>query len=280
MTDPRYEYIADFLAAREAEELFAWLENQKGFQLEIGQCRGALPSHATIQWGPRQAYLSCVPKPYRIGSSGDIPEYLTGLKRRLEEKYNCYFDSIQVNKHFDHNASVLSHTDSPPGHICMISVGAEREFHLKLRNYKPLANLRLANGSLLTFFPKDQWRYNHSMPKAKTPCGPRYSLIFRYITEALQKPGAIEKPITAGQKQERKQRNRDRIAEYEAVQAAYRRGGYPVVEECLRLRSWLAEAKATDVALPTAKAERASMTSIIGTMNNLPKVEPIESVMV
>ena len=88
---------------------------------------------------------------------------------------------------------------------------------------------------LLTFPPHDQWKYRHRMPKSKTPCGARYSLIFRYITEALQKSGSIDKQNSA----ERKQRNRDRIAEYEAVQAAYRRGGYAEVEECLRLRPWV-----------------------------------------
>jgi hypothetical protein len=236
-TLPRFEYVPDFLSQTDANELFANLERQRGFVLEIGQCNGAKPSHATVQWGPRQAYLSCVPKPYRIGSSGDVPAFLRGLKSRLEEKYNCYFDSIQVNKHFDQDSQVLSHTDSPPGYICMISLGAERDFELRLRNYKPLAKVRLASGSLLTFFPKDQWRHNHSMPRSATPCGARYSLIFRYITEVLTKPGAIDKHSRA----ERKKRNADRSAEYEAVQAAYLQNGYDGVAECLRLRTWTTE---------------------------------------
>lgn len=233
--DPNYEYIPDFLTSGVSKVLFDKLESQPGLIPEIGQCRGAKPSHATIQWGPRQAYLSCVPQEYRVRSSGDIPDWLMPLKLRLEEKYNCYFDSVQVNKHFDQDSQVLSHTDSPPGHICMISLGAEREFKLTLRNYKPLATIPLANGSLLTFFPNDQWKHTHSMPKSSTPCGPRYSLIFRYITEALQKPGAIDKATTA----ERKERNRLRSAEYEAVQAAYRSGGYAAVAKCLSEKSWI-----------------------------------------
>jgi len=59
--DPKYEYVPDFLTPEDAAELFANLERQRGFVLETGQCKGAKPSHATVQWGPRQAYLSCVP---------------------------------------------------------------------------------------------------------------------------------------------------------------------------------------------------------------------------
>jgi hypothetical protein len=233
-TPPKYEYIPDFLAQEESAELWARLERTRGFALEIGQCNGAKPSHTTIQYGPRQAYLSCVPKPFRVGSSGDVPDFLQGLKTRLEEKYNCYFNSIQINKHFDQDATVLSHTDSPPGYICMVSLGAERPFQLSSRSYKSLARLQPTDGSLLTFFPKDQYRMVHSMPRNPIPCGARYSLIFRYITEGLTKPGAIDKQSAQG----RKQRNAERMAEYEAVQAAYKLGGYSAVQECQRLRGW------------------------------------------
>jgi hypothetical protein len=93
----------------------------------------------------------------------------------------------------------------------------------------------------LTFFPKDQWRMNHAMPRSKTPCGARYSLICRYITDALVKKGSLDVQFSKEQKQERKERNIARSAEYEAVQAAYRRGGYEAVDECLRLKPWTAQ---------------------------------------
>lgn len=233
--DPRFEYVPSFVSAEESADLFARMEEVPGFVLEVGQCNGTVPSHATVQWGPRQAYLSCVPKPYRIGSSGEIPSWLMPLKLRLEEKYNCYFDSIQVNKHFNQNATVKSHADSPPGHICMVSLGAARDFVLQHIYFKPLATVHLENGSLLTFFPKDQWQMRHSMPRSETRCGARYALVFRYITEALVQAGSIDKHT----REQRKQRNRLRGAEYDAVQAAYRNGGYPAVEECLRKRSWM-----------------------------------------
>ena len=244
ITDPKFEYVPDFILPDEAGDLFARLEQVDGFHLETGSC-SLKPSHATVQWGPRQSYLDCVPKAYRAKSSGEIPEWLIPLKQRLEMKYNCYFDSIQVNKHFSENAIVHSHSDSPPGHICMVSLGAERNFRLALRfgSHRTLANIPLAAGSLLTFFPNDQWRHTHEMPRSKTPCGARYSLIFRYITEALVREGAIKsavafKNLDRQGKLERTQRNLAREAEYSAVQAAFQSGGYNAVEECLQRRSW------------------------------------------
>ena len=237
--DPRYESIPDFLTAETSWDLVARFERVDNFILETGQCDGA-PSHATVQWGPRQSYVPCVPKPYRVKSSGDIPDFLMPLKQRLEKKYNCYFDSIQVNKHFNHNSLVRGHTDSPPGHICMVSVGAERDFKLShIGSYKPIATIHLYNGSLLSFFPKEQWRMHHAMPRSKTPCGARYGIIFRYITDALTRDGAIGKTRTPEEKAARKRTVAEKNAEYEAAQAAYRSGGYPAVEECLQRRPWL-----------------------------------------
>jgi alkylated DNA repair dioxygenase AlkB len=242
--DPRYEYIPDFVLSDVAADLFARLEQVDGFHLETGSC-SLKPSHATVQWGPRQSYLDCVPKAYRAKSSGDIPEWLMPLKLRLEKKYNCYFDSIQVNKHFNENAIVHAHSDSPPGHIGMVSLGAERKFKLKLRfgSHRTLADIQLAPGSLLTFFPGDQRRHTHEMPRSKTPCGARYALVFRYITEALVREGAIKtaaafKTLDRQGKIDGKRRNLERNAEYNAVQAAYQSGGYTAVEECLRLKTW------------------------------------------
>ena len=244
IADPKFEYIPDFILSDEAADLFARLEQVDGFHLETGSC-SLKPSHATVQWGPRQSYLDCVPKAFRAKSSGNIPEWLLPLKRRLETKYACYFDSIQVNKHFNENAIVHSHSDSPPGHICMVSLGAERNFKISLRfgSHRTLANIPLADGSMLTFFPGDQWRHTHEMPRSKTPCGARYALVFRYITEALVREGAIKtavafKNLDRQGKLERKRRNMERSAEYEAVQSAFRLGGYAAVKDCLQRKPW------------------------------------------
>lgn len=216
---PRFEYVEDFLSSAEATELFNRLKELPGYKFETGSC-DLEPTHSTVQFGPRQAYLDCVPKVYRVQSSGDIPDFLAVLKDRLEQIYDCTFNSVQINQHYDHNSTVHAHHDSNPGHICMISVGAERDFCLHYQRpwHKEFARIKLANGSLLTLFPEEQWKMKHRMPRSETPCGIRFSIILRYIPVVLTQ--TMPKNVLSAK--ERKTLAAERDAEYEAAQQAGR----------------------------------------------------------
>ena len=216
---PHFEYVEDFLSPVEATELFNRLKELPGYKFETGSC-DLEPTHSTVQFGPRQAYLDCVPKVYRVQSSGDIPDSLVVLKGRLEQMYDCTFNSVQVNQHYDHNSTVHAHHDSNPGHICMISVGAERDFCLHYQRpwHKEFARIKLADGSLLTLLPKEQWKMKHRMPRSETPCGIRFSIILRYIPVVLTQ--TMPKNVLSAK--ERKKLAAERDAEYEAAQQAGR----------------------------------------------------------
>jgi alkylated DNA repair dioxygenase AlkB len=216
---PKYEYIENFITAEDGANLIQKFEESNGWVAkETGSCT-IPPSHATIHWGPRQAYLDCVPTEYRAKSAGDIPDFLVPLQTRLEKKYNCVFNSAQINKHFDHDAVVHAHTDSNAGHICMISIGAERDFVLKsfAHGRKEFARLKQGSGSLLTFFPKEQHKHTHEMPKSTEPCGVRYSIIFRHIQPVLTIAGNLTKKVK-GTWEEKKAIGTQRESEYRAGQ--------------------------------------------------------------
>src|SRR5271169_4877965 len=222
---PKHEYIPEHLLSANADELFKRLQECPGYKFETGSCT-LEPTHSTVQYGPRQAYLTCVPKVYRVQSSGNVPDFLAAEQARLEAMYDCTFNSIQVNQHYDHNAEVHRHPDSNPGHICMISVGAVRDFVLSHRTYADFARYPLAHGSLLTFFPKDQSRMVHSMPRSETPCGIRFSVIFRYVpfvqTETMVMNIKNSTMSPAAKTEAEKAHRAARDAEYEAAQLAGR----------------------------------------------------------
>lgn len=222
---PRHEYISDYKSPSGADKFSSRLQELHGYKFETGSCT-IEPTHSTVQYGPRQAYLTCVPEVYRVQSLGDAPDFLAAEQARLEALYDCTFNTIQVNQHYDHNAVVHRHPDSNPGHICMISVGAVRDFVLSHRTYADFARYPLAHGSLLTFFPRDQWRMVHSMPRSETPCGIRFSVIFRYVpfvqTETMVMNIKNSNMGPAEKRYAEKAYKAARDAEYEAAQLAGR----------------------------------------------------------
>jgi alkylated DNA repair dioxygenase AlkB len=202
---PWIEYTPGFLAPERAKAIFDWISTQN-LKPETGDCTKP-PTHDSIQWGPRQAYIHCVPFGVRIQSSGPIPAKLSKLHAELEQRYQAHFNSIQVNRHWDENSEVGAHSDLMHGHIVMLSLGAERRFVLRYKHDHKAKEPKWkagdiyfdkssANGSLLTIYKQHQFDLTHEMPKAEHPCGPRVSLIWRYLalpdTRKLSRDSLIE----------------------------------------------------------------------------------------
>jgi len=214
------EYVPDFLEAGRAQKIFQWI-NTLPLQQETGSCTEA-PTHDTIQWGPRQAYLSCVPGEYRVTSSGPIPDRLSKLHAEIEQRYQATFNTIQVNRHWNENSEVHAHTDNMHGHIVMLSLGAARRFVLRYKHNDKAKTLNrwkagdiyfdkiLPCGSLLTIYASHQFYLTHEMPKAEQPCGPRTSLIWRYLTQSVVDGPLGQQSLIAGQ------------AEYKAAQEKWK----------------------------------------------------------
>jgi len=194
---PWYEFVPNFLD--NPDEILAWLHGQSGWRKEDGYCptlkRPMRDQHSTIQWGPRQAYNSCVPPEFRITSSGQIPDFLKPLTERIELRFRQPFNSIQVNRHYDHTSSVHPHSDNMHGDIVMISLGAPRQFVLRFKKDDKATTLNrwkagdifsgrvLPHGSLLTIYARHQHDLQHEMPVQAEPCGTRVSMIWRYLTK-------------------------------------------------------------------------------------------------
>ena len=200
MRKPWFEFVPDFLDTAKADELLAWLNARQEWQKEDGYCatpeRSLVNQHDSIQWGPRQAYLACVPVEFRIKSSGPIPQALRALHERVEQRYLCSFNSMQINRHYNERSRVHAHSDHMHGDIVMLSLGQERRFILRYKHddkAKTLIRwkagdifqtLALPHGSLLTIYGRHQHDLTHELPEEDFPCKPRISVIWRYLTAA------------------------------------------------------------------------------------------------
>jgi alkylated DNA repair dioxygenase AlkB len=201
MTAPWHDYDPAFLAPQRAYALLAWLNKRHEWKQEDGYCPKAeqamKPQHDALQWGPRQAYNACVPPEFKIQSSGPIPHKLSKLHDEIAQRYRATFNSIQVNRHWNADSIVHPHSDLMHGHIVMLSLGAPRRFVLKYKKDDKAKTLNrwkagdvyfdevLPHGSLLTIFKQHQMDMTHEMPKADAPCGPRISMIWRFISTAV-----------------------------------------------------------------------------------------------
>ena len=180
------DYQPNFLSADEAQKRFAWANDLNLWQQETGQCDAA-PTHDTIQWGPRQAYLACVPGEFRVKSSGEIPSELLPLHGTVERRYKAAFNTIQLNRHWNENSVVQPHSDNMHGDIVMLtlidpSFNKPRRFILRYKHDDTSQQQRwkagdiffdevLPSGSLLTIYKAHQFDLTHEMPRADKPCG-------------------------------------------------------------------------------------------------------------
>lgn len=118
------------------------------------------------------------------------------IKRCIETISGIQFNSVLCNLYRDGQDSVSWHADDEPelGNspwIASVSLGAERDFHIKLKpRYRDtfpeegLLKLTLAHNSLLLMPPQLQKYCLHQLPKTKHCASPRINLTFRTIVSA------------------------------------------------------------------------------------------------
>jgi alkylated DNA repair dioxygenase AlkB len=115
-----------------------------------------------------------------------IPSLLD-LKAQVETACAAQFNSVLLNQYRDGQDSMGWHSDDEPELgpqpiIASVTFGAARRFQFK---HKSTADLRheviLSDGSLLIMRGNTQTHWKHQLPKAKTPCGGRINLTFRWI---------------------------------------------------------------------------------------------------
>ena len=111
------------------------------------------------------------------------------IKESIEPIAKTTFNSVLINYYRDGKDRVAWHSDDEKELgknpvIASVSLGAERKFKLRHKEYKENQlqhEIFLQNGSLLLMSGSTQHHWLHEIPRTAKPIGPRINLTFRVI---------------------------------------------------------------------------------------------------
>ena len=116
------------------------------------------------------------------------PEYLDEIRHQIEAFTEQDFNSVLLNYYRGGSDGMGKHSDDEEelGRnpvIASLSLGATRRFilHPKFAALGKSISVNLPHGSLMVMSGNCQKNWKHSVPKTKTPVGPRINLTFRKI---------------------------------------------------------------------------------------------------
>ena len=112
---------------------------------------------------------------------------LEAIRRRVEARSGCAFNSVLCNLYRDGQDAVGWHTDDDYPHggqpvIGSLSLGATRSFHLKLKKGKgSTVKIPLESGTLVLLAGEARTAWVHAVPRTALLVGPRINLTFRQM---------------------------------------------------------------------------------------------------
>jgi alkylated DNA repair dioxygenase AlkB len=169
-------YIESFITPAEAQALLATIEPLPWTR---GKFRGRPVPREEVWIGPYQ---------YRFSGRALAPAEWTSeietVRERIQAQYGGAYNSVLLNRYLNEDDSVSWHSDDEPEMdpthpIASLSLGAPRLFRVRLTGSRESRNYLLTSGSLLVMPAGFQQKYQHCVPKSKTPCGTRVNLTFR-----------------------------------------------------------------------------------------------------
>ena len=176
-------FVDLFLTPSEAQALLASVQS-------LAWTRGQFRGHAV----PREE-VWIGPYAYKFSGRALEPAGWTppieAIRDRIQARYGSGYNSVLLNRYASAQDSVAWHSDDEPemdSHhpIASLSLGAPRAFLVRpIRNKNEVRSYILTPGSLLVMPAGFQQKYQHCVPKSRTPCGSRVNLTFRRMKLAV-----------------------------------------------------------------------------------------------
>lgn len=183
--NPDLIFVRDFINSEDSNEYFETIIKETPWRQDKIVVYGVEYDIPRLQaWYGDKTYiysgLQLAPLPWT--------ETLSKIRKLVEDKCECKFNSVLLNLYRNGDDSVGWHSDDEPElgvepKIASISFGETRDFVLRnKKDNKIKENYSLSNGSLLYMFGKIQEEWQHTLPKRKNVHNKRLNLTFRYIS--------------------------------------------------------------------------------------------------
>ena len=180
-------YIPNFISSSESKKLYDELVNNPNWMQGTYQMFGKPVKTPRLLWAMRNETFD-VPSSYNVTGNSIYSELVNKLKKKIEKRTKHVMNYAQLNYYRDGQDYIGWHSDSEVEKgdlIASISLGAERKFSLRHKDYKtnkdiPKYNFKLGNGSLLIMDYNTANKYwKHCLPKMKNVSEGRINITFR-----------------------------------------------------------------------------------------------------
>lgn len=180
-------YIPNFISSSESKKLYDDLINNPNWMQGTYQMFGKPVKTPRLLWAMRNETFD-VPSSYNVTGNSIYSELVNKLKEKVEKRTKHIMNYAQLNYYRDGQDYIGWHSDSEVEKgdlIASISLGAERKFSLRHKDYKtnkdiPKYNFKLGNGSLLIMDYNTANKYwKHCLPKMKNVSEGRINITFR-----------------------------------------------------------------------------------------------------
>lgn len=180
-------YIPNFISSTESKKIYDELVNNPNWMQGTYQMFGTPVKTPRLLWAMRNESFE-VPESYNVTGNSIYSELVDKLKKKVEKKTNHVMNYAQLNYYRNGQDYIGWHSDSEVKKgdlIASISLGAERRFSLRHKDYKTnneiqKYNFKLGNGSLLIMDYNTANKYwKHCLPKMKNISEGRINITFR-----------------------------------------------------------------------------------------------------
>jgi len=180
-------YIPNFISSSESKKIYDDLINNPNWMQGTYQMFGKPVKTPRLLWAMRNESFN-VPSSYNVTGNSIYSELVDKLKKKVEKRTKHEMNYAQLNYYRDGQDYIGWHSDSEVKKndlIASISLGAERKFSLRHKDYKtnkdiPKYNFKLGNGSLLLMDYNTANKYwKHCLPKMKNVSEGRINITFR-----------------------------------------------------------------------------------------------------